>query len=298
MNNRNIAASIRQRLLEQARQSNRPFQELLQYYAMERFLYRLSQSQHSDRFILKGALMLRIWHASQSRPTRDIDMLGITNNSPEAISAQILEILATDVTDDGLIFNADQLSTEIITEDADYQGVRVRFSGLLQTAQMPMQLDIGFGDALVPGANRAEYPTLLDLPAPSLLCYSRESVVAEKFQAMVMLGDINSRMKDFYDIWLLARQFEFDGSILQQAIQQTFNHRSTELPDSLPFRDEFIAAKQSQWQAFRRRLGDSNVPEDFAAVCQVLTFYLQPFLIAPEIVQNQIWQPGGTWSSG
>ncbi|MFE8069881.1 nucleotidyl transferase AbiEii/AbiGii toxin family protein [Marinobacteraceae bacterium S3BR75-40.1] len=206
---RNIAASVRQRLLNRAREERRPFQELLQYYAMERFLYRLSQSHHRNRFILKGALMLRIWEAPQARPTMDIDMLGRTNNDNDAVLAQVLEIIDQPVEDDGMIFHAANLRAEQITEDADYQGVRILFSGELNGATVKMQLDIGFGDIVHPAAHRATFPILLNLPAPELLCYSRESAIAEKFQAMVYLGELNSRMKDFYDIWLLARQFDF-----------------------------------------------------------------------------------------
>lgn len=295
MNKGNIAASIRQKLLNQARIQKRPFQELLQFYAMERFLYRLGQSEYSDRFILKGALMLRLWHAPQSRPTRDIDLLGYTDNNPQAIAEQIQEILATEAPIDGLQFEASQLDIQTIKEDADYQGVRVRFPGQLSGAQFVMQLDIGFGDALVPGASRAEFPTLLGLPAPRILCYSRESAIAEKFEAMVTLGDLNSRMKDFYDIWLLARQFDFDSELLGEAIHQTFRKRSTELPDTLPFSPEFIVLKQTQWRAFLRRLGDETVPENLSEICDVLQVFLPQFLNHAEIVQNQVWKAPGPW---
>lgn len=260
---KNIAASVRQRLLDRAKADKRPFNELLQYYAMERFLYRLSQSAHAEHFILKGALMLRVWQAPEARPTMDIDMLGKTDNSPEAIAKQVAEILATPVGDDGIQFDPASVQTEIIKEDADYQGVRVLFRGELSGARFRQQLDIGFGDALVPGASRADFPTLLDQPVPNLLCYSRESAIAEKFEAMVKLGDINSRMKDFYDIWLLSRQFDFEAALLAEAIQQTFQHRGTPLPEQLPFMGDFVGLKQPQWQAFHRRLGVAHLPRAF-----------------------------------
>lgn len=291
----NVAASIRQRLLNRARQDRRPFNELLQYYAMERFLYRLSQSAHVERFILKGALMLRVWQAPQARPTMDIDMLGRTANHAEAILAQVREILTIGVIQDGMVFEPASLQTETITQDADYQGVRLRFNGVLSGAKVTLQLDIGFGDAVVPGAMRAEFPTLLDLPAPNLLCYSRESAIAEKFEAMVKLGDLNSRMKDFYDIWLLARQFDFDGPQLADAIDQTFTRRGTVLPDSLPFGPAFVSLKQPQWKAFHRRLGMPHLPDQFEQITELLTQFLTPIL--PSHPGRPLrWAAPGPWS--
>ncbi len=210
---KNIAASVRQRLLNRARSDLRPFNELLQYYAMERFLYRLSKSKYANQFILKGALMLRVWEAPEHRPTMDIDMLGNVSNNQESIRLQIKKILAVDVHLDGLIFDAESVLSQRITEDADYQGVRVRFKGALGTARINVQIDIGFGDIFYPKAKKSELPTMLEYPAPKLLCYSRESAIAEKFEAMVKLGMLNSRIKDFYDIWMLSRQFDFDGSL-------------------------------------------------------------------------------------
>jgi hypothetical protein len=183
---KNVAASVRQRLLNRARSDQRPFTELLQYYAMERFLYRLSQSAHVQRFILKGALMLRVWQASisskiDSRPTMDIDMLGKTSNDEANIVSQIQEILNVEVEPDGLIFDTNSIQSERITEDTDYQGIRIRFRGTLDSARINMQVDIGFGDIVYPDPEESELPTILDLAAPRLLCYSRESAIAEKF---------------------------------------------------------------------------------------------------------------------
>lgn len=292
----NLAASVRQRLLNRARQERRPFNELLQYYAMERFLYRLSQSAHAERFVLKGALMLRVWQAPEARPTVDIDMLGRTANNVEAILAQVREILATGVVDDGVVFEQASLQAEAITQDADYQGLRIRFNGALGGARVTLQLDIGFGDALVPGATRADFPALLDLPAPNLLCYSRESAIAEKFEAMVKLGDLNSRMKDFYDIWLLARQFDFDGPQLAEAIRQTFARRGTQLPDSLPFGPAFVNLKQPQWRAFLKRLPASHLPESLEQITELLTQFLTPFL--PSFRERPVyWIAPGPWST-
>jgi len=163
----------------------------------------------------------------------DIDMLGRTNNTEAAIIAQIRDILDVAVADDGLSFDPGSIQAETITEDADYEGIRVRFKGNLGVARISMQIDIGFGDIVHPGPQLAELPTIMDQPAPQLLCYSRESAIAEKFEAMIKLGSLNSRIKDFYDIWLLSRQFEFDPATLTEAIRLTLNQRGTALPHSI-----------------------------------------------------------------
>ena len=209
---KNIGASVRQRLLNKARETGRPFSELLQYFAMERFLYRLSKSEYADKFVLKGALMLTAWNAPLLRPTMDIDLLGRIGNDIGAMAAIVREICAGRVEpDDGLVFDAATVQGERIAEAAEYEGVRIRFRATLDAARIQMQLDIGFGDIVVPAAVPTIYPTILDLPAPHLLAYSRETAIAEKFEAMVKLGELNSRMKDFFDIWLLSRSFDFDG---------------------------------------------------------------------------------------
>ncbi len=178
----NIAASVRQLLLNRARKDHRPFNELLQYYAMERFLYRLSKSPYAGRFILKGALMLRAWRSPEFRSTMDIDMLGRTSNEVAGIVVQIQDILAIEVIPDGLIFDPDSIQAKRITEDADYQGIRIRFRGTLDSARVNIQVDIGFGDIVFPGPEESDLPTMLDLPAPRLLCYSRESTIAESLK--------------------------------------------------------------------------------------------------------------------
>jgi len=294
---RNIAASVRQKLKNQAAQDKRPFAELLQYYAMERFLYRLTQSEHAGRFILKGALMLRAWQSPVIRPTMDIDMLGKTSNDVDSICAQITDIVSIDI-DDGLVFDSDTIRGEVIKEDADYEGVRVRFIGTLDNARVTMQIDVGFGDIVHPDPVETELPTILDSPAPKLLCYSRESAIAEKFEAMVKLGELNSRMKDFYDIWLLSRQFAFDGTELAEAIRLTFENRETEVPDVITaFTDEFINIKQDQWAAFHKRLGQEHVPADLAEVVAGTEAFLQP--IASALLEgkrfSQKWSISDFW---
>jgi len=294
---KNTAASVRQKLLNKSREEKRPFQELLQYYAMERFLYRLSQSPHSGCFTLKGALMLWAMQGPTSRPTRDIDMLGQTSNDLESILSQVRNIIATEVTDDGLRFDPDTLKAEAITEDADYQGLRVTFTGFIDNARIPMQLDIGFGDPIFPFPSWLEFPALLDFPTAQIKCYSPESSVAEKFQAMANLGELNSRMKDFYDVWLLSRQHEFRLENLKGAVERTFRKRGTEIPETNPFSAAFVDSKQPQWQAFRKRLGQDHVPEAFPEVVKAVAEFLAPVMVgkaaeAPE----EIWHPPGPWS--
>lgn len=177
---KNVPASVRQRLLDLARTDRRPFNELLQYYAIERFLYRFSLSPHLNRFVLKGALMLRVWDSPEIRPTMDIDMLGVTSNKEQEIINQVRDILAVDVEPDGLFFDPASIKSDRISEDADYAGIRIRFHGSLEKAIIHMQIDIGFGDAVHPGPELHNLPTLLDFPAPRLNCYSRESSIAEK----------------------------------------------------------------------------------------------------------------------
>jgi hypothetical protein len=294
----NVAASVRQRLLNLARSDKRPFNELLQYYAMERFLYRLSLSAHAERFILKGALMLRAWKSPEIRPTMDIDMLGMTRNEEGSIVAQIRDIISVDSGEDGLVFDAASVRAERITEDADYEGIRVRFSGSLDGARVHMQIDIGFGDVVHPGAVETELPTILGSPPPKLLCYSRESAIAEKFEAMLKLGELNSRMKDFYDIWLLSRQFEFNGRDLAEAIRLTLQQRGTELPDEIViFSHAFIKSKQGQWTAFRKRLAQDHIPADFGEVILEIETFLKPVISAlcSDTVLRNHWSPAGAW---
>ncbi len=296
---RNIPASVRQRLLNRAKSDRRPFNELLQYYAMERFLYRLSQSAHADRFILKGALMLRVWRSPELRPTMDIDMLGKTSNEEADIVAQIRDILTVDVETDGLAFDPDSIQAERITEDADYEGIRIRFLGALGSARINMQIDIGFGDVVYPKPEESDLPTMLNSPAPRLLCYSRESSIAEKLEAMVKLGMLNSRMKDFYDIWLLSRQFDFDGTKLAEAIRLTFEQRGTTLPAEIEaFTEPFIEAKQTQWAAFWKRLQQNHVPASFREITASVDRFLSPIVAALSSGKPSPtnWTAPGAWT--
>lgn len=298
---RHVAASVHQRLLNRARTEQRPFGELLQYFALERFLYRLGRSSYAGRFVLKGALMFSVWRGPLARPTRDVDLLGRTENAVDQIVAALQAVCREPVPeDDGLQFEADSVIGESIIEAGRYAGVRVRLVGHLGAARIPVQIDVGFGDPLVPGPLAVELPTLLEFPAPHLYGYSQESAIAEKFQAMIALGEINSRLKDFYDVWLLASRFAFDEDVLIEALMATFQWRHTALPMSpiiftAPFARDPL--RQKQWQAFIQRQGLNDAPPEFKAVIEVLAAFLQPVLDNLHRGQplHRHWAPGGLW---
>jgi hypothetical protein len=294
----NVAHSVHQRLLNKAKADERPFNELLQYYAMERFLYRLSCSQHVDKYILKGAMMLRVWQAPMARPTMDIEMLGRTGNDAESIVSHFREICAVQVEPDGLVFDAASVESERIAEEADYEGLRLRIRGNLGNARVSLQIDIGFGDVVFPPPEYASLPAILDLVSPCLRCYSKESVVAEKFEAMIKHGEMNSRMKDFYDIRLLASQFDFDGPTLLTAIGKTFGNRNVGIPESIvAFADVFAADRQQLWKLFRKRLSATTIPEDFAEVTASVSNFLKPVASALAAGRNfdMRWAHPGPW---
>ena len=297
---KNIAASVRQRLLNKARETNHSFSELVQYFAMERFLYRLSKSTCANKFILKGALMLAVWEAPLARPTMDIDMLGKFDNRMEAIVDMIRNVCRQAVESDGIIFDEDSVSGVHITEDADYEGVRIKLRCRLDTVRISMQIDIGFGDVVVPKAKTIIYPSILDLPKPHLIGYSRESTVAEKFEAMVKLGILNSRMKDFFDIWFLSRQTDFVGKTLEKAIKTTFSIRSTGIP-TVPtaFTPAFSMdpTKDAQWKAFIRKNLLINIPKDFHKIVADVAMFLMPVVenITSKRPFKSSWKAPGPW---
>lgn len=273
---KDLAASVHQRLLNVARKTGRPSNEVLQYFAMERLLYRLSCSAYKDSFVLKGALLFRVWDVPDCRATRDIDFLAFVENSAENLAAIFREVCTIEG-DDGLVFAPDSVDARTIKEGADYEGVRVRFRGLLGKARITMQIDVGFGDKVHPGVVRADYPVILDLPTPALRMYPPETVVAEKVEAMIHLGSLNSRMKDFYDVWRLSRQFDFDPEIQSEAIRQTLENRETKL---MPY-DELKAdllendKLEKQWSAFLEKSGVTG-PETFHDVLEEIATFLSP----------------------
>ena len=299
MSGRDLGASVRQRLLNQSRAQGRPFQELLQYFAMERFLFRLAQSPFADRFILKGALLLTAWRAPMARPTIDIDLAGRTSNELDHIKELVGTVCDVVVEPDGIEFNRDSIEVTRIKEDADYEGVRVKFHAVLAKARVPMQIDIGFGDVVVPEPTKIEYPTLLDFPAPSLQAYPRETVIAEKLEALTKLGLLNSRMKDYYDIALLSRMYPFEGRNLIGAIVATFRHRGTRIEaEPIGLTDAFYTdpARAVQWRAFIRRSRFTEQPGEERLVVDIRQFAL-PVLAAAgdEKPFEACWLPGGPW---
>jgi len=295
-----LGASVRQRLLNQSRAQNRPFQELLQYFAMERFLYRLANSPYADRFILKGALLLTAWRAPASRPTMDIDLAGRTNNQLDHIKEVVTAVCDVATDPDGIEFNRDSIEVSRIKEDADYEGVRVRFHATLARARVPMQLDIGFGDIITPGPMEIEYPTMLDFPAPILRAYPKETVVAEKLEALTALGLLNSRVKDYYDLALLSRMYPFNGQHLTDAIVATFRHRGTAIgaePIGLTQAYCDDPARALQWRAFVRRSRFAEEAGDLTRLLDEIKPFVLPVLskIADNSPFNARWNPGGPW---
>lgn len=282
---RNIGVSVRARLLERARAEQTDFQSLLTRYALERLLYRLSVSDERERFILKGAMLFAIWRDDPFRPTRDVDLLGRGDPNPASIAESIRSICSVTVPDDGVVFDVSGIEAAAIRDEAEYAGVRVRTSATIAGARLPIQIDIGFGDAITPNAVEMEYPTLLEAPAPMLRAYPPETVVAEKVEAIVSLGVANSRMKDFYDLWMIAQTFSFDSAVLADAIQQTFERRRTAWPDQTPagLTDAFASEKSVQWRAYLARDRLLAAPATLIEVIECLRTFLLPVLAREEL---------------
>ena len=298
---KDVSASVHQRLLNVAKETQRPFNEMLQCFAMERFLYRFSRFPSANSFVLKGALLFRVWDVPDSRATRDIDFLAYVDNSPANLAAIFREVCTIDDPDDGLIFDPDTIEAKRIKEDADYEGVRIRLRGQLGNAQVVIQIDVGFGDLIHPSAVQADYPALLGLPAPSLRMYPPETVVAEKAEAMVHLGGLNSRMKDFYDIWRLSQHCDFQGKTLREAVRGTFQNRDTEVVEFDDLMAELLdnANFEKLWTAFLRKSVLTG-PENFVEVLIAISKFLSPIFAA---VRNDdstdgAWSAPGPWKKG
>jgi len=299
----NVAASVRQRLLNLAHARGEDFGFVLSRYAVERLLYRLGRSRYGEDFVLKGAQLFSLWLGSPHRTTRDLDLL-----RKESAATPQLEELFREICDfrpdvpDGIEFLADTVRGQAIREQASADGVRIMIGYRLAGARDRVQVDIGFGDTVVPAPEVADLPTLLDSPPPRLRVYPREAVVAEKLKAMVTLGMLNSRMKDFYDIWLLAGHFDFEGKSLATAIRATSQARGTELPVTpVALTPEFAEdeTKRTQWRAFVRRNRLEDAPEDLAEAVAAIAEFLQPVLAAmagPRLA-GMIWRAPGPWGS-
>lgn len=292
---KNLPASIHQRLLNMARAENRPLNELLQYYAIERFLFRLGQLPLRNQFVLKGAQMLRAWtSAPVARPTMDVDLLAKVSNKIENLEQIVRECCELEIKD-GVVFDSKSVRGETIKKDAEYQGVRVFVKGHLGKIRLNVQIDFGFGDQIVPAPVEVTLPELLDLGSPRLWGYTPESSIAEKFQAIIALDVTNTRYKDFYDIWLLSKNLKFDGKILAEAISATFQRRHTSLPTQTPnaLTERFTGdeTKQKQWQAFLRknRLDSST---NLTEVATQIEKFLMP--VVSSLVSGNIFAK--TWS--
>ena len=297
-----LVASVADRLRNHARSNGEDFQFILVRYGPERILYRLACSNYSDRFLLKGAMLFLLWKGSTYRPTKDLDLM-----SPETLDTATIEqifeqICLVDVEQDGLIFDPTTVQAKEIREDNIYGGIRLSITAKLGRIRIPIQIDTGFADSVVPAAVQGTFPTILNFSPPVVTAYPPETVVAEKFEAMVKLGMANSRMKDFYDLWVLSQEFEFDGTILAKAIRSTFNRRQTKVPDHTPtgLSDEFFGdpTKLKQWKAFGNRANVATLPP-----AEMLLESLRPFLLPPcqwlqfTVPICQEWNPGGPWKT-
>ncbi|MCD6416506.1 MAG: nucleotidyl transferase AbiEii/AbiGii toxin family protein [Planctomycetes bacterium] len=297
----NIAASVRQRLLNRIRQTGEDANLVWSRYAVERLLYRLSVSDYGRDFVLKGATLFMVWTGKLHRATLDVDLLGYGEDSSEHVQEVFCDVCRAEVEPDGLRFAPDTVTAAPIRGNQEYGGQRVTLTAFLGKARIPVQVDIGFGDVVTPKAEDVSYPTFLDFPAPRLRACTRETVIAEKLHAMMVLGIVNSRMRDFYDVYVLAQNFAFDGVMLSRAISATFERRSTALPAQLPLAltEQFgqNTAKQTQWRAFLRRSGVGNVSDKLAAVVASLAAFLGPVLnaLAEHRPFSRKWQPSGPW---
>lgn len=299
---RHLAPSVQHRLLNRARARKEDPNLVLIRYALERLLYRLGCSAHRDRFVLKGAMLFAAWTDQPYRPTRDLDLLGIGDSSEAALARIFGEIVRTSVEPDGLEFDDRNIGISEIREAQDYPGKRIRLSARLGNARLNLQIDVGFGDAVTPEPAEIDYPVLLDSPAPRIRAYPRETVIAEKLQTLVVFGMAISRMKDFYDMWMLSQQFSFDGTSLSAAMTATFERRSTPIIEGVPtaLMDEFGAdrGKQTQWAAFLKR----NVLADTALGLSAVVRDLRVFLFEPlqaaaqKGTLSKSWKPRGPWA--
>ena len=300
MSKSNVAQSVRDRLLNRKRETGENYEALLTRYALERLLYRLSTSDLRDQFVLKGAYAFLIWQGDLHRPTRDLDLLG--QGRPEELEEVFRQLCAMDgVAEDGVRFDAQSVEAEPIRDGDVYGGIRVKIDAGLVSAELRLQVDVGFGDAISPGPEEAVFPSLLDFPSPKVRTYPKETVVAEKLHGLVTLGIANSRMRDFYDLWYLSQNFAFEGTSLSTAIHSTFERRETPLPASRP--DAFTGTfsedeqKQKQWSAFLDRTRLKAEAPDLETAIDKLDAFLWPPLEAlrRDVRFEKSHPPEGPW---
>ncbi|MCY3024586.1 MAG: nucleotidyl transferase AbiEii/AbiGii toxin family protein [Planctomycetota bacterium] len=301
---RNLPASVRARLLKLSVERQQDFQLVLLQYAVERLLYRLASSPHANKFVLKGAMLFAVWSKRTVRATRDLDLLGYGEATAEHLLRVFRDVCRATVEPDGLDFDANSINVVQIREDQEYGGLRVTFVARLERALIPVQVDVGFGDAVTPAPQETEFPCLLEFPAARIRAYTKETVVAEKLDALVKLGMDNSRMKDFYDLWILSRESSFSGKQLAAAVRATFERRKTGIPTASPLALTSAFAtnpdKVRQWTAFLRRTGLSEGEVNLAKVIGEIASFLVPVLnaVASRRLMLGKWQPGGPWGTG
>lgn len=299
----NIPASIRERLLRRAREIPDDFSLVLQRFAVERFLYRLSRSPHKDQFVLKGAMLFAVWSRTPYRPTRDVDLAAFGLDDEGSVLAMVRSICAHACVEDGLAFRLDGIRVDRIRDRNQDLGFRIRIEATLTSARIRIQVDLGYGDAIVPDPVEEEFPTLLPLavPPPRLRMYPKEAVIAEKLHAMAVHGQSNTRFKDFTDICHLAREFDFDASMLAGAIRQTFERRQTPMPV-----ESIVSLTSTFWSApekvtgilsFSRRAGLALTSADIDPTLALLQSFLLPVLddIRSGDVSDRRWIAGGPW---
>ncbi|OIP68394.1 MAG: hypothetical protein AUK43_16170 [Oscillatoriales cyanobacterium CG2_30_40_61] len=296
-NQPNISQKVNQRLLKLAKESKADLNRLRIRYVNERLLYRLSQSRDQEQFILKGANLFFVWSGQPHRHTKDLDFLCYGNNNIEHIKNLFREICSISVQEDGVEFLSDTIKGKLIKEDQEYEGVQIKIAWKIHTTKGVAQIDIGFGDQVVPEAKIETFPLILqelELNPPKLRMYPPETVIAEKFEAMVKLGELNSRIKDFYDIFYLSENFVFNQKILAKAIQVTFNHRKTAIPSDIPYclTKEFSQAKQKNWIAFLKDKQIKNTSENFQDIISRLILFLEPVYrsIIEEQIPDHVWK--------
>jgi predicted nucleotidyltransferase component of viral defense system len=296
---KNVVASVLARLRNHAKQSGAPFQQVLQLYAMERILYRISKSKHAGSVFLKGALLLQTIGIPRARPTMDIDMLRQGRADQESLVALAKDSATLDVEADGLTILAESIVAEEITKDSEYKGTRILMDARMDNVRLKIQIDFGVGDVMVPGPRLIEYPVLLQGETIRLLAYPIESAIAEKLQAMIALGNANSRMKDFYDVWTCSKHLDFDADTLLSAVDATFMNRETPIPTEEPeaFSAAFVEGHGVQWNAFVRRIGDNELAGQLGKIIQDLKIFAIPLLgsLSGEERTARQWKHGQGW---
>lgn len=275
---KNIVPSVLARLRNHGKSTGAPFQQVLQQYAIERFLYRISKSKHAESVILKGALLLKTIGIPAARPTMDIDMLRRGKSDQVTLMRLIQDCAALKVEPDGLTFLAQSVVAEEVTRDSEYKGTRILLDARMDNVRLRIQVDFGVGDVMVPGPRMIEYPAVLDSDVIQLLAYPVESAIAEKLQAMVTLGDANSRMKDFYDVWVCSKHLDFKAGTLLQAIEATFKNRETPVPagEFEALTTAFAERHRVQWNAFVKKIGEGELTDQFDKVVEDLKGFVLP----------------------